>query len=207
MAEHGQSSDPEMDSYHPSGLPLVEGYIELVKAGDSLAGAENENVGKIKLYAWRGHGHIDNPETDVAGVGWILAKDWWPYQKHTFVTPPFAGYTSGHSAFSRAGAEVLTMLTGNEYFPGGSVNSKHKKMSSWDLKMDQASILHYSGQPTVMLLTRPVFRESGAVFIHLSTMYLAVSLVCKPEQMHSIGQSSTLTEKSTKPPGSNLTAV
>jgi Domain of unknown function (DUF6851) len=119
MAEHGQSSDPEMDSYHPSGLPLVEGYIELVKQGDPLAGAENENVGKIKLYAWRGHGHIDNPETDVAGVGWILAENWWPYQKHTFVTPPFAGYTSGHSAFSRAGAEVLTMLTGDAYFPGG----------------------------------------------------------------------------------------
>ncbi len=119
MAENGQSSDPEMDSYHPSGLPLIEGYIEIVKMGDPLAGAEDEHVGKIKMYAWRGHGNIANPETDVAGVGWILAEDWWPYQKHSFVTPPFAGYTSGHSAFSRAGAEVLTMLTGNEYFPGG----------------------------------------------------------------------------------------
>ena len=35
------------------------------------------------------------------------------------MTPPFAGYVSGHSTYSRAAAEVLTALTGNEYFPGG----------------------------------------------------------------------------------------
>jgi hypothetical protein len=35
------------------------------------------------------------------------------------VTPPFAGYVSGHSTYSRAAAEVLTLLTGNPYFPGG----------------------------------------------------------------------------------------
>ena len=28
---------------------------------------------------------------DVAGVDWILAENWWPYQRPTFVTPPFAG--------------------------------------------------------------------------------------------------------------------
>ena len=57
--------------------------------------------------------------TDVAGVGWILAEDWWPYQRPSFVTPPFAGYVSGHSTFSRAAAEIITMMTGDEYFPGG----------------------------------------------------------------------------------------
>ena len=35
------------------------------------------------------------------------------------MTPPFAGYVSGHSTFSRAAAKVLTLLTGSEYFPGG----------------------------------------------------------------------------------------
>ena len=119
MGEYGQSSDPGMPGYHPFGLPLIEGHIEIVESGDPLAGMGDENVGKIKLYAWRGHGFIPDPQTDVAGVDWILAEDWWPYQKHSFVTPPFAGYTSGHSAFSRAGAEILTMLTGDEYFPGG----------------------------------------------------------------------------------------
>ena len=37
----------------------------------------------------------------------------------TFVTPAFPGYTSGHSTFSRAAAEVLTAFTGSPYFPGG----------------------------------------------------------------------------------------
>jgi hypothetical protein len=30
-----------------------------------------------------------------------------PYQASNFVTPPFAGYTSGQSTFSRATAEAL----------------------------------------------------------------------------------------------------
>ena len=119
MADRGQSTDPELPSYHPAGLPLVEGYVEVVMEGDTLAGEANENVGKIKLYAWRGPDYIDNPNTDDAGVGWILAENWWPYQRPSFVTPPFAGYVSGHSTYSRAAAELLTLFTGDEYFPGG----------------------------------------------------------------------------------------
>jgi hypothetical protein len=42
-----------------------------------------------------------------------------PYQRSTFVTPAFAGYTSGHSTYSRSAAEVLTRLTGSPFFPGG----------------------------------------------------------------------------------------
>ena len=45
--------------------------------------------------------------------------EWVPYQRSTFVTPAFAAYVSGHSTFSRAGAEVLTAITGSPYFPGG----------------------------------------------------------------------------------------
>jgi len=37
----------------------------------------------------------------------------------SFVTPPFAGYVSGHSTFSRSAAEVMTELTGDAFFPGG----------------------------------------------------------------------------------------
>jgi hypothetical protein len=56
---------------------------------------------------------------DFAGVGWILAENWWPYQRPTFVTPPFSGYISGHSTYSRTAAELLTLFTGDAYFPGG----------------------------------------------------------------------------------------
>lgn len=119
MAGKGQSSDPGGPSYHPAGVPLIPGYIEVVEAGDPLAGDNDEFVGDIKVKAWRGHKAINNVDVDEAGVGWILAAEWEPYQRPSFVTPPFAGYVSGHSTFSRAAAEVLTSLTGDPYFPGG----------------------------------------------------------------------------------------
>ena len=119
MADKGQSSDPQLPAYDPQGIELVDGYIELVGEDDPLAGSEKENVGKIKLYAWKGHEYIADVTTDVAGVDWILAEDWWPYQRPTFVTPNFAGYVSGHSTYSRAAAEVMTRLTGDAFFPGG----------------------------------------------------------------------------------------
>ncbi len=119
MAEKGQSSDSTLPSYHPGGILLDSGLIELVLVGDSLAMPNNKNVNKIKLKAWKGPDYILDPVTDSAGVDWILAGNWWPYQQPSFVTPPFAGYVSGHSTFSRAAAEVMTLFTGDEYFPGG----------------------------------------------------------------------------------------
>lgn len=119
MADQGQSSNPDIDNYHEDGIPLIDGYIEVVETGDSLEGKNQEHIGKIKLFAWKGHSYINDTDEDQAGVGWILAENWWPYQRPSFVTPPFAGYVSGHSTYSRAAAEVMTLLTGTEYFPGG----------------------------------------------------------------------------------------
>jgi hypothetical protein len=119
MADLGQSTNSSLANYHSDGIPLREGFVETVELGDPLVGGNNEHVGKIKLYTWKGHRFISNTSTDQAGVGWILAENWWPYQRPSFVTPPFAGFVSGHSTFSRAAAEVMTMLTGDAYFPGG----------------------------------------------------------------------------------------
>ncbi len=119
MAEYGQCSNSSLPNYNLNGLPLIGGLIELVDDSDPLSGISNKNSGEIKVFSWRGPDYINDESTDIAGVGWILAKDWWPYQRPTFVTPPFAGYVSGHSVFSRAAAEVLTLMTGDEYFPGG----------------------------------------------------------------------------------------
>ena len=119
MAGQGQSTDPALPSFSPDGMPLADGLIELVGAGAPLAGDDGRHAGKIKLRAWRGPEHVADPATDAAGVGWMLAENWWPYQRPTFVTPPFAGYVSGHSTYSRAAAEVLTALTGDPFFPGG----------------------------------------------------------------------------------------
>ncbi|WP_108802978.1 FG-GAP-like repeat-containing protein [Aquimarina sp. Aq107] len=120
MASKGQSSDSSLPNYNlEEGIPLVPGYIELVTSEDPLSGINDQHVDKIKLYTWKGPDYISNPEEDQAGVGWILAENFWPYQRPSFVTPPFAGYVSGHSTYSRAAAETLTLLTGNEFFPGG----------------------------------------------------------------------------------------
>ena len=119
LAARGQSSDPNLASYDKAGIPLVQNIIEVVQQGDTLAGSDGANIGKIKVRAWRGPEHIGNQYENNAGVDWILLENWWPYQRPTFITPPFSGYVSGHSTFSRAAAEVLTVLTGSEYFPGG----------------------------------------------------------------------------------------
>lgn len=127
LADLGQSSDASLPNYHPNGILLEPGYIELVNENDPLAIRNPENVGKIKLFTWRGHKAIGDTNTDQAGVGWILAENWWPYQRPSFVTPPFAGFVSGHSTFSRAAAEVMTLLTGDTFFPGGIGEFKAKK--------------------------------------------------------------------------------
>ena len=121
MGGLGQSSDPDGPSYDPDGLPLVDDLIEVVTAESSAPGERHEeladHVGEIAVRTWRGF--PADPETETSGVGWILAVDWVPYQRSTFVTPAFPGYVSGHSTFSRAAAEVMTAFTGDPYFPGG----------------------------------------------------------------------------------------
>jgi hypothetical protein len=131
MADLGQSTDENLPRYHPGGIPLVDGYIALVSQADINNGDfAAADLNKIKLYTWRGPDYVDDPATDLAGVGWILAENWWPYQRPSFVTPPFAGYVSGHSTFSRGAAEVLTLLTGDAYFPGG-IGEFHAKKNEF----------------------------------------------------------------------------
>jgi hypothetical protein len=121
MAGMGQSSDPNQPSYHPDGIPLVPGLIEVITAQSSAVGERHRHLrfyrNEIAIKAWQGI--PDDSETEIGGVGWIRALTWLPYQRETFVTPPFAGYVSGHSVFSRAAAEVMAQFTGSKYFPGG----------------------------------------------------------------------------------------
>jgi hypothetical protein len=126
MADRGQSSDPGGPSYDPLGLPLEPGLVEVVTSATTAPGERHEqlagNEGKIAIRVWQGAVPGTRPFTDPAdfsGVGWILGENYMPYQLKSFVTPPFAGFVSGHSTYSRTGAEVMTLLTGSEYFPGG----------------------------------------------------------------------------------------
>ncbi|MFK7758207.1 MAG: DUF6851 domain-containing protein [Flavobacteriales bacterium] len=130
MGEQGQCTDSTLSNYSPAGLPLIEGFIEIVEEGDPLEGVSQENLNKIKVKAWKGPAYLDQidlnaeiidgvQDSTIAGVDWILSGNWWPYQRPTFVSPPFAGYVSGHSTYSRAAAHILESITGDEYFPGG----------------------------------------------------------------------------------------
>jgi hypothetical protein len=121
MGGLGQSSDPELPAYDPDGLPLADGLVEIITPETTATGERHDHLagyeGEIAILAWGGN--PDDPETELGGVDWIRAVEWVPYQLPTFVTPSFAGYVSGHSSFSRAGAEVMAAFTGDEYFPGG----------------------------------------------------------------------------------------
>ena len=155
MGGLGQSSDPNGPSYNKEGLPLVPDLIQVVTAANSAPGqplaALTGNVGKVAIKAWAGN--PKDPATQIGGVSWILAVNWVPYQLPTFVTPAFQGYVSGHSTFSRAAAEVLTGLTGSEYFPGGvsgytikAGSLKFEKGPTTDIRLEWATYFDASDQ-------------------------------------------------------------
>ncbi len=101
-------------------LPERPGLVETVTAESSQPGQRHAelaaHVGRQVVLAWTPPG---DDSTFIGGVSWMLPEQWVPYQRPTFVTPSFPGYVSGHSTFSRAGAEILTAFTGSPHFPGG----------------------------------------------------------------------------------------
>jgi hypothetical protein len=162
MGGLGQSSDPDGPSYHPDGLPLVEDLVEVITAASSAPGERHEelagHIGKIAVRSWLGN--PDDPETQTSGVGWILATEWVPYQRATFVTPAFPGYVSGHSTFSRAAAEVMTELTGSRYFPDG--------LAEWTV--EAGTLIHEAG-PTDDLTLQAASYYDAADQAGLSRIY------------------------------------
>ena len=126
LAGLGQRTLPSAPAYHPQGLPLVDDLIQVVT---EQTAAESERhahlaryIGEIAVRAWRGE--PGDPERDVAGIAWVRARDWVPYQAWSFVTPAFPGHVSAHSTFSRAAAVVLERLTGSAAFPGGRASHR-----------------------------------------------------------------------------------
>ncbi len=59
------------------------------------------------IRAWGGPGK---------GTVEMLGQNWRTFQVNNFPTPPFAEYTSGHSGFSAAAAEVLKLFTNSDRF-------------------------------------------------------------------------------------------
>jgi hypothetical protein len=153
LGAHGQSSDPHAPSYDPQGLPLEPGLVEVVTQASSAPGQRHGHlaghVGEIAIRSW--NGFPADPEHDHSGVGWILAVDWVPYQRATFVSPAFAGYVSGHSTFSRAAAEVMTAFTGDPYFPGGL----------YEHNVDAGSFVHEEGPAEPITLQWATYADAA----------------------------------------------
>jgi hypothetical protein len=70
-----------------------------------------------KVECWGGPGK---------GVIQMPGEEWKPYSPATFVTPPFPGYTSGHSTVSGAGSKMLELFTGSDHF--GNVENRKAGM-------------------------------------------------------------------------------
>ena len=120
-AQKGQCSDPSLPSYDPDGLHLLPDVVEMITPATTEFGQRHQDLagyeGEIAVKSWPGAPAL--PASQYSGVQWILGGSWVSYQRPTFVTPPFAGYVSGHSTYSRTAAEMMTRLTGSAYFPGG----------------------------------------------------------------------------------------
>ncbi len=88
----------------------VRAVRELGKLG--LIGEFSEEKGGFVIDAWQ----------PGKGTQTILASEFLSYQNpDDEASPPFAEYTSGHSAFSTAGAEILKLFTDSDEF-GASVS-------------------------------------------------------------------------------------
>ena len=48
--------------------------------------------------------------------GTVMGESWKPYQPDSFLTPPFPEYSSGHSCFSAASAQILRSFTRSDRF-------------------------------------------------------------------------------------------
>ena len=83
-----------------------------------------------------------------------------PFQRPSFVTPPFAGYVSGHSTFSRAAAEVMTLLTNDAFFPGG--------MGTFDANQNEFLVFE-EGPSENLILQWATYREES---IHPQMIFL-----------------------------------
>ena len=86
------------------------------------------------------------------GTKMISGAAWLPYQPTTFPTPPFPEYSSGHSNFSAAGAEILRLFTGSDRFGGstlvraGSSRTEPGAVPSHDITLSWATFSEAANQ-------------------------------------------------------------
>jgi hypothetical protein len=101
------------------------------------------------------------------GVQLISGEEWFPYQPATFPTPPFPEYSSGHSTFSAAGAEILKLFTGSDRFgtsvtfPTGSSKIEPGAVPASDLTLRWATFSEAADQAGVSRRYGGIHFEQG----------------------------------------------
>jgi hypothetical protein len=103
------------------------------------------------------------------GTRVIDGADWFPYQASTFPTPPFPEYSSGHSTFSAAGAEILKLLTeSNDFgtsvtFPAGSSKFESGAVPARDVTLHWATFSEAANQAGLSRRYGGIHFEQGDV--------------------------------------------
>src|SRR5215468_8127315 len=101
------------------------------------------------------------------GTKLIDGAAWFPYQPATFPTPPFPEYSSGHSSFSAAGAEILRLFThhdrfgGSVTFPAGSSRVEPAAVPTSDLTLSWATFSEAANQAGVSRRYGGIHFEQG----------------------------------------------
>jgi hypothetical protein len=101
------------------------------------------------------------------GTKLIDGAAWIPYQPTTFPTPPFPEYSSGHSNFSAAGAEILRLFTHNDRFgasvtlPAGSSRVEPAAVPTSDLTLSWATFSEAANQAGVSRRYGGIHFEQG----------------------------------------------
>jgi len=111
-----------------------------------------------QVVAWAGPGQ---------GTRTIDGAKWLPYQPTTFPTPPFPEYSSGHSNFSAAGAEILRLFTGRDVFgasvtfPAGSSRLEPGAVPARDLTLSWATFSEAADQAGISRRYGGIHFEQG----------------------------------------------
>jgi hypothetical protein len=101
------------------------------------------------------------------GTKLIDGATWFPYQPTTFPTPPFPEYSSGHSNFSAAGAEILNRFTrsdrygGSVTFPAGSSKVEPRAVPADDITLSWSTFSDAADQAGISRRYGGIHFEQG----------------------------------------------
>jgi hypothetical protein len=104
------------------------------------------------------------------GTRELDGAEWFPYQPATFPTPPFPEYSSGHSNFSAAGAEILRLFTRRDRFgasvtiPAGSSNVEPGAVPAADVMLSWATFSEAANEAGISRRYGGIHFEQGDLY-------------------------------------------